>query len=213
MRNKKIKILIGCLAAVIALFAFMAAKGWIVFDYSAERGFENSIVWKNNNYIAIAGRYDEGRTIAKTKDGLSINKVETDDSYTFLVARSFIDQWLVVKEDYKIPSSGEITKAYWSYQFIEDEKFLNAIEQMITEVKPDFEYDSEGREIYEYTDTQNMAELYVAYENCPVPTIYLGYMGVIDGEWYLTVDRGYENIIYCYTIPEEYVAVFDEYLS
>ncbi len=214
MKNKKVKILLGCLVAVVAVFAYMAATGLIVVDHSAERGFENSIIWKGVKYESVSGKYNEGKTIAKVKDsGLSINEVEGDDSHTFVVVRSFIDQWLVVREDYNIPKSGKITKAYWSYQFIEDEKFLNAITEMITKVKPDFEYDTEDREIFEYTDNQNMKELYIAYEDCPVPTIYLGYMGVIDGEWYLTVGKGNDTKIYCYTIPDEYSDVFDEYLS
>ena len=214
MKNKKLKILIGCLVVFVALFAVMVAKGIIVFDHSAERGFENSIIWKGVRYEPVPGRYKEGKTIAKVKNsGFSINEVEGDDSHTFVVVRSFLDQWLVVREDYDIPKSGKITKAYWSYQFIDDEKFLDVITEMITKVKPDSEYDTEDREIFEYTDKQNMKELYIAYEGCPVTTIYLGYMGVIDGEWYLTVGKGNDTKIYCYSIPEEYSTVFDEYLS
>lgn len=215
MKNKKLKILLGCLIVIaVAVFAVMVSTGTIVFDHSAERGFENSVTWKGVKYVPVSGKYNEGKTVAKVKDsGLSLNEVEEDDSRTFVVVRNFIDQWLVVREDYNIPKSGEITKAYWSYQFIEDEKFLNTIEEMITKVKPDFEYDTEGREIFEYTDTQNMKELYIAYEDCPVPTIYLGYMGVIDGEWYLTTGKGNGDTVYCYRIPEEYSTIFDEYLS
>lgn len=214
MKNRKLKILIGCLVVVVAIFAVMVAKGFIVFDHSAERGFENSIIWKGVRYEPVPGRYKEGKTIAKVKDsGLSINEVEGDDSHTFVVVRSFIDQWLVVREDYNIPKSGKITKAYWAHQLIEDEEFLGAITEMITKVKPDSEYDTGDREIFEYTDNQNMKELYIAYEDCPVPTIYLGYMGVIDSEWYLTVGKGNGSTIYCYTIPDEYSDIFDEYLS
>ncbi len=130
-----------------------------------------------------------------------------------VVLIDIIDQQLVVREDYDIPSSGKITKAYWSYLFIEDEVFLAALEEMISKVVPDFEYDLNGREIYEYTDTQHMRELYIAYEGCPVPTFYLGYMGVIEGKFYLTTGMGYNDTVYCYTVPTEYAQVFEEYLS
>ncbi len=213
MKNKELFICLGVVVATCAVIAILISTGTIILDRSGERLFENGLRWKGNEYVATAGKYHEGKTIAKTKDGLDINEVEGDDSHTFLVMRSFLDQWLVVREDYNIPKSGEITKAYWSYEFIEDEKFLNTMEEMITKVKPDFEYDTEGRGIFEYTDTQNMKELYIAYEDCPVPTIYLGYMGVINGKWYLTTSKGYSGKIYCYTIPEEYIPIFDEYLS
>ena len=32
-----------------------------------------------------------------------------------------------------------------------------------------------------------MRLLYAGYEGCPVATEYIGYMGTIDGHWYLTV--------------------------
>ncbi len=213
MKNKKVVILLGVVFVAAAAVLFMILNGVIVLDRSGERLFENGLRWKGNEYVAVSGKYNEGKTIAKTNDGFDINEVEGDDSHNFLVMRSFLDQWLVVRDGYNIPKSGKITKAYWSYQFIEDEEFLGAIEEMITKVKPDFEYDTDGKKIYEYTDNQNMKELYIAYEGCPVPTIYLGYMGVINGSFYLTTGMGYGDTVYCYTIPEEYAVIFEQYLS
>ncbi|MBO5936074.1 MAG: hypothetical protein J6Q79_00495 [Clostridia bacterium] len=213
MKNKKVIILLGVVAVAVAAVVIMVLNGVIVLDRSGERLFENGLRWKGNEYVAVSGKYKEGKTVAKTKDGLDINEVEGDDSHTFLVVRSFLDQWLVVRDDYEIPKSGKITKAYWSYQFIEDEEFLKALEEMINKVRPDFEYDLQGRGIYEHTDRQNMKELYIAFEGCTVPTVYLGYMGEIDGKLYLTTSKGYNDTVYCYTIPEEYASVFESYLS
>ena len=84
---------------------------------------------------------------------------------------------------------------------------------MINKVRPDFEYDLQGKGIYEHTDRQNMKELYIAFEGCTVPTVYLGYMGTIDGKLYLTTGKCYNDTVYCYTIPEEYASVFESYLS
>ena len=213
MKNKKVIILLGVVAVAVAAVVIMVLNGVIVLDRSGERLFENGLRWKGNEYVAVSGKYKEGKTVAKTKDGLDINEVEGDDSHTFLVVRSFLDQWLVVRDDYEIPKSGKITKAYWSYQFIEDEEFLKALEEMINKVRPDFEYDLQGRGIYEHTDRQNMKELYIAFEGCTVPTVYLGYMGEIDGRLYLTTSKGYNDTVYCYTIPDEYASVFENYLS
>ena len=213
MKNKKIIILLGVVVIAAVAVIVMVLNGTIILDRSGERLFENGLRWKDNEYVATAGKYHEGKTIAKTNDGFDINEVEGDDSHTFLVVRSFLDDWLVVRDDYEIPKSGKITKAYCSYQFIEDEEFLSALEEMITKVRPEFEYDLQGKEIYEHTDRQNMKELYIAFEDCPVPTIYLGYIGTIDGNLCLVTGKGYNDTVYCYAIPEEYAEVLENYLS
>ena len=102
MKSRKLMIWLSCIVvALVAIFALMVANGIIVFDHSAERGFENSVKWKGVTYMPVSGKYKEGKTIAKTKDGFQINEVEGDDSHTFLVMRSFLDQWLVVREDHQ----------------------------------------------------------------------------------------------------------------
>ena len=212
MKSKKLKILIGCLVVVVAIFAVMVAKGIIVFDHSAERGFENSIIWKSVRYEPVPGVYKEGKTIAKVKDsGLSINEVEEDDSHTFVVVRSFIDQWLVVREDYDVPKSGEITKAYWAHQLIEDDEFFSAVTKLMQQSTPDFLYDNSNDDIYQYKGNDVMRQIVVAYENCPVPTNYLGYIGTMDGKWCMTVSDYRKDKIDCYYIPDEYIPVFEKY--
>lgn len=101
--------IISVAVVVIAIFIFLFATGIIVTDHSAERGFENSVVWQGHTYTPYSyqGRYHEGKTIAKTTDGLHINEVKEDPTHTFIVLRSFTDQWLLVREDYEIPTNGE----------------------------------------------------------------------------------------------------------
>ena len=38
---------------------------------------------------------------------LKINEVKEDPTHTFIVLRSFLDQWLLVQEDYVIPSNSD----------------------------------------------------------------------------------------------------------
>ena len=93
------------IVAIITVFLF--ATGILVLDHSAQRGFENSVTWKGHTYVVYPyNDYDEGRTIAKTTDGLRINEIEEDPTHTFIVLRSFLDQWLLVREDYNIPTDG-----------------------------------------------------------------------------------------------------------
>ncbi len=108
--NKKLLIsIISIAVVVITIFIFLFATGIIVTDYSAERGFENSVVWQGHTYVSYSyqGEYHEGKTIAKTTDGLQINEIKEDPTHTFIVLRSFTDQWLLVREDYVIPTNSE----------------------------------------------------------------------------------------------------------
>ena len=212
MKNKKLKITLCCIVVVVAvLFGLMVANGFIVFDHSAKRIGENDITWKGVNYYSVYGKYREGKTIAKTEDGFQICEIEGDESHTFVGLRSFLDNWLLVREDYVIPIDGEITKAYWDMNFIEDEELLSAVEEILDKREADFTYDNSKGDIYQYKGDDVMRELVVAYEGCPVPTNNLGYMGTIDGKWCITVGSYHKDKIDCYYIPEEYVEVLVKY--
>ena len=212
MKSKKLKIALGCIAiAMLVAFVLMVTNGIIVFDHSAERIGENDITWKGVNYYTVWGEYREGKTIAKTKDGFNICEIEGDDSHTFVGLRSFLDNWLLVREDYVIPVDGEITRAYWDMNFIEDEEFLSAVAEILDKRGADFFYDNSKGDIYQYKGDDVMRELVVAYEGCPVPTNNLGYMGTIDGRWCITVGNYQKDKIDCYYIPEEYIEVLLKY--
>lgn len=212
MKNKKLTILLGCLVAVVALFTLMVSKGIIVFDYSAEHWGENDIKWKGSKYVSVSGKYHEGKTIARFKEGnCRINEVEEDESHTFVVVRSFLDQWLVVREDYEIPKSGKITKAYWNLKFIEDEEFFETVSELAEKATSGFAYDNSNNDIYQYKGDDVMRELTVAYEGCPVPTNYLGYMGTMNGRWCMTVGKHTGKEINCYYIPDEYIPILEKY--
>ena len=212
MKSKKLKITLGCIAVVvIALLGLMVANGIIVFDHSAERREASDMTWKGVNYYSVYGKYREGKTIAKTDDGFNICEVEGDDSRTFVGMRSFLDNWLLVREDYVIPIDGEITRAYWDMTFIEDEEFLSAVTEILEKREADFVYDNSKGDIYQYKGDDVMRELVVAYEGCPVPTNYLGYMGTIDGKWCITVGNYQKDKVDCYYIPEEYVEILAKY--
>ena len=50
-----------------------------------------------------------------------------------------------------------------------------------------------------------MKKLYFAYEDCPVATVYKGYLGKINGQWAITTDGG------CYSIPDKYSKILEKY--
>ncbi len=225
--SKKWEIVLRCICCLVIL-AFAARfiyklweSGAFIFERTAYVS-ANYANWNGKEYSSAHGEYTEGRTIAKAKDGgFVINAVEEDPSHTFIVVRSFLDQYLLVANDYTIPTSGKVTTVAWNGKYISDSSFLEAVSSIQAEKTTSFTYESEN--IYQLTDTQHMRLLYFAYENCPVATEFIGYMGKVNGEWVITTEfseSDSDDVVYpdarsvgCYKIPSEYWALLSEYFS
>ena len=223
--SKVMKIALRCVLVALALVIVGVAiyvmwdRGVFITDNSAAVGGE-WMTWNGKTYVQISGEYSGGRAIAKTKDGNTmIHEVKGDPSHTFMVASSFLNQRLYVLESYQIPQSGELTTVCWNGTFITDTEFLDAMAKIEAEKTTSFTYETDG--IYAWRDNQRMKTLYFAYENCPVTTIYKGYMGKVNGEWVITteisLDQRDENgapkpyTVGCYRIPREYWDILSKY--
>ena len=170
---------------VIGLFCALIFGGVIVFDHSAVLNSEE-LRWNGNTYISCSGMYSEGKTIAKTSDGIyEINEVKEDPSHTFVVVRSFLDDSLYVRKDYHIPKSGDAVTVYLGGNKIEDTSFLDAISQIYSSDEDTVEVAS--ADIHLKTDTQDMRSVHVAFKDCPI-AVFMGYLGKIDGEWIVITD-------------------------
>lgn len=220
MKKKTLFAVLIVFAITVAVLLLLFANGIIVFDHSAQcRG--EGVYWKGSLYVPCSGEYSEGKTIAKTEDGWHINEVKEDPSHTFIVLRSFLDQSLLVKEDYQIPTEGSVTSVVWGKQKITDKEFLKTISELISQATSDYSYKTEG--IFQSTEGQQMRYLYVAFDNCPVATQNLGYMGTIGGVWYITTEISSDQYnedgsskaytVWCYTIPNEYIPTLEKYLK
>ena len=100
------------LVTVTGILYFLWDKGVFVTDHSAQVIIED-MNWNDKGYSVVSGKYTEGRTIAKSKDGgWKINEVKEDLTHTFVVARSFLDRYLYAADDYDVPKSGNITKVF-----------------------------------------------------------------------------------------------------
>ena len=219
LSNRSIICLCAFLAIVIGVFVLLWNSGVFVFDRSAKVGVEG-MIWNGKNYSTVSGQYTEGRTIAKSEDGSwEINEVKEDPSHTFVVARSFLDQYLFVSDDYTIPTSGKITTVCWNGKYIKDKEFIDAISQI--EIKKTTSFDYETEAIFRLNDNQRMKALYFAYEDCPVATVNNGWLGKINGKWvittYVSSDRHNEDgslkphKVGCYSIPETYSQILEKY--
>lgn len=221
MVKKRVLPLVCIGLVTVFIVALLIVNGGIVLDHSGERRAEGALYWNDSLYVPCLGEYSEGKTIAKTTDGWNINEVIEDDTHTFIVLRSFLDQYLLVKEDYKIPTSGVITTAVWNRQNIYDKNFCMTLSKILEQATTDFEYETDG--IFVLTDNQKMRSLYVGYEGCPVATEPIGYMGQVNGTWCITtkISDDCHNAdgspkpykVSCYSIPQEYVEVLEKYVS
>ncbi len=204
--------------AMALLLALYICSKVIVFDRSETR-VGNDLVWNDTTYVRCSGSHTEGKRIAQTEDGYDIIEIKEDPTHTFIVLRNFLDQQLMVDKSYEIPKSGIITSASWNYRKITDEEFCRAVSEIIEKAETDFEYVTEG--IFMLTESQKMRELHVGYNDCPISTEYIGYMGTVRGRWYITTeisnDRNNpdgspkEYKVSCYTIPDEYLRIISEY--
>jgi len=209
---KKLRILL-LLALPAGFLLWLVLRGVIVFDHSAVRRGEG-VFWNDALYVSAYGEYHEGRTIAKTKDGWQINIVEEDPSRTFIVMRSFLDQYLLVREDYAIPTAGEITAVFWNGQTHTDAAMCSAINEILPLRENEADFIHETDSIFQLKEGQRMRPLYLGYEGCPVATEYIGYLGQIGGRWCLAVKRS-ETIdgskaYACFLIPQTYIPLLEK---
>ena len=229
MKKKKIFRIITTIL-IILLIQLLLVIGFIIISCVSDSLLpENSIVvgfegmeWNGKSYSYISGEYTLGKHIAKSKDGWYISEIKEDPSHNFVVASSFLDHRFLVADDYNIPTSGEITTVSWGFRnYITDREFLNAISEIDSQKITSFDYETEA--IFVVTDNQRMKELCFAYENCPVPTNYNGYMGKIDDKWVITtyISPDQENadgsrkkyLVSCYSIPDKYSNILEKYFK
>lgn len=179
-----------------------------------KRGAE-TIRWKDSIYTITQGKYRERKKIAKG-DGFSLFSVE-DPTETFIAYRSFLDNALYVKEDFKIPKEGEITKVCWGYEFFANKDLCDTVSKVLEESK-NLEintYESEDH-ISRLKSGLVMRTLYVAYEGTYIPTEFEGWIGIINGKWAITTNVEHEikdKILYKISyilIPEKYISILKE---
>ena len=203
-----------CLIALLGVaIVYLLSKGIIVFDHSARRAGEG-FRWNGVLYIpASAEDYTEGKTIAKTTDNWQLNIVEEDESHTFMVMRSFLDQWLCVREDYEFPKEGNVTAVYIDGKKIDNAELAAAAQYMLENFTAERDYAVES--IRHDTETQQMRDISYCFEGCPVGIDRNGdHIGRINGEWVFARREGEAGGLRTYKIcavPEEYVEILGKY--
>ncbi|MGL5593278.1 MAG: hypothetical protein ACRDDK_08735 [Cetobacterium sp.] len=204
---------------LFGIIIFIFFKSCFNYEKNPPEIFGDTIHWKGNTYTISQGGHKEGERIAKG-DGFSLFSTG-DPTEIFIVYRSFLDNALYVKEDFKIPTEGKITKLSWGYKIFTDKELCDTISKILEEIK-NLEinrYESEDP-LFRLKPGLVMRNLYVAYEDTYVPTKYKGEIGVINGKWAITTSTEEEiqkgiviykaNYVF---IPENYVNVLEDYLK
>ncbi|MEG2199207.1 MAG: hypothetical protein RRY25_02830 [Anaerovorax sp.] len=174
MRKRSFLILMTMLITVVVVF--------LGFYFSANRTAvyqDGKLFFKDAVYIPISGKYHESKTIGKTADkNWEVNAIEDDPSHCFVAARSFSDQILFVKEDYQVPQHGKLTGVYVdNLNIIETDRFCEAITAILNQSKGE-KFNFETDNIHNYAK-----EIYLCYENCPVGTVWGGFIGIVNNRW------------------------------
>jgi len=116
-----------------------------------------------------------------------------------------------MREDYEIPTEGEITVVYLDGRFrYKDRRLCELIADL--RVNPPAEtFTIRTDAIYRCAKSVS-----VGYEGCPIATDLAGYLGHINGKWVflypteIVYDNGYEEKeLVCHVLPGEYA----EYVS
>ncbi len=213
MRHKKFFIVTICLLAVIiAVFA----SGVIVTDRSAVYSAEG-LNWNGSFYKSCSGFYEEGKTIAKTSDGnWNINEVKGDTEHNFVVVRSGLDDFLLVREDYKIPESGIPNTVYLGTKKISNREDCKIISDIFLNDSETFSVSAT------HEDVNNWQSVSIGFDGCPV-AVFRGYIGFTDGNYFFTVDlsdmkekddgSGEPFTVLCKSVDKSCYAMLNEYFA
>ncbi|MCR5835038.1 MAG: hypothetical protein K6G88_00860 [Lachnospiraceae bacterium] len=210
---KKVKKIVSVVLIITAAIIAIPVLAWNVNKAVLTR--DGFIGEEQVKIASVDYRYDnfvvskEGKTIALVDDW-KINEVPEDPSHTFLVVRSFLDQYYIVKRDYVIPVSGDVSCAYIDGERTTDDELLTALTQIMNtkfEDGKEIEISYRGGDLEKY----NFKSVIVGYGDCPVGTdssIY--YIGKKESNWIIIFrdelseeDGDKQSAIY-YELDEKY---------
>lgn len=206
---KKKVLLCSILGAVVLCAAVFAAVRYFSVDRTAQRAEERNFVLQGEKYIACSiGFTKEGKTIAKA-DNFSIMEIPEDKDHNFLTVRNFLDNWVIVREAYSIPTGGKLNVAYCNHERITDGDKLAMVQSIL-------DADFQGSFVVK-TETSSdiynaMKNVYVGYEDCPVGTDQIGSIGNINGRLVFIAEEELVNggdLQYtCHVLKDEYQALY-----
>ncbi|MEL7570798.1 MAG: hypothetical protein AAGU14_09600 [Eubacteriaceae bacterium] len=190
MKRKKLFIFL----AIIAI----AALSLIVNHFVRHTGefIDGKFFWRGSYYHKIdldSYEFKGFDKIEKTKNlDFNISAIEGDNEYIFLLLWDLTSNYLYVKEDYEIPTSGKVTSVYVApiHKF-EDKKFCEAIDDLLY---GGFINDKRKKFIIKTDVMYQLAkEITLSFNDCPVGSEFVGYIGIINNKWVYILSKDIET--------------------
>lgn len=211
MSEKVLRILRISLCAAVVLFVLIRVVGCAV-RWTTARFEGTKLIIGGVTYVHKEFNYAEaGRTIAYV-NGWTVSTIQEDPSRTFLRVSSFLDGYGYMREDYEIPTEGEITVVYLDGRYRYTNRQLCEKIAELRENPPEETFTICTDSIYRYAESVS-----VGYEGCPIATQFVGYLGYINERWVFIppAEIRYENGGYverefvCHVLPEKYAEMLD----
>ena len=210
------------LAAIVAVL-FTSCDLFVSDDFTYKSG-PGELFWNDTRYVEIAG-VETGptkRVLARKPNQTAVIELTEDPSLTFLMVRHAGDTHYVVREDYVVPTEGEITAFLWGARYVTDETACNAMQEMRESLDTMSTFYHETDNLYALEgDAQTLKRVYLAYEGCPVTTDFVGFVGKVDGK-FVYAEKPQQSVhtyqsdppvtVKCYEIPQPLATTIASYL-
>lgn len=173
------------LVAIVALM-FTACSVFSVDKNASFHCGTGELIWNDTRYVdaGILGTGPSKKVLARVPDHAVVHELAEDPSHTFLMVRHGGNTYYAVREDYVVPTEGDITAFVWGdTQYVTDEAACNALQEVVAtaDTMPTFYFETDN--LYQYDgDAQRIKTMYVAYEGCPAATDFVGHIGKVNGK-------------------------------
>ena len=151
--------------------------------------------------------YEETSERIASVNGWDIMTVKGDSSRVFLVAGSFLDSRLFVRDDYSVPADGTITSVYFQNTRHTDPAICTLIASLTKELP--------GESFTVRADYLRVKDVRVSFDGCPVGTCFVGAVGIVNGYFVYVADSApvygtdgqrAERDFLCYVLTDEQAA-------
>lgn len=199
----------GILVLILAAVLFRAVS--CIVTYTTADFVNGKLIVDGHAYIQTGVTFSgKTRKISHIEEW-GIYQIKEDPSRTFLYISSFLDGYSFVREDYVIPTEGEITVLYFENHRITDPGFIRMIEELSIALP-------EETFTVRYDEMLPSKCVRVGYEGCPVGTHLGGYFALINGKFVLLTDPNpnykegaeFDTKDYvCYVLSEKHAKVLE----
>jgi len=203
-----------CLTTLIIIFNFYAINYSLTDRTALTRG--DGLYWNKTQYSRVAGHYSTPSGVffvAKDQDGTNIIGYDVSAYYEYLFVTGFRNHYLVVRDDYQIKKSGQVTAISVRRKHIkltpERIKIKSILENSENTIQQGCTF----------ITNNDLAEIQYSYNKSLVTDNSIGYISSTGGNWFyiknlskVNFNQLYHNkevTLGCYEIDSKYNELFN----